>query len=272
MELPDLGKRCANEKCKQLDFLPFQCSHCKLIFCKDHYMPENHECLTNLNSPSIVQPVKYYYCSYNDCKSVSPVEMCCPACVKHYCLQHRHHGCIDKDQETRNKEKEKWEAPKKQFEVAKAEADRQVVAALARAKKKDSRNKTALKVQLMRLKAKALGLKGVPTTDRVYFLVYPPLNMSKNSQPIFVAKQWTIGKIIDCFADIIDIPNKNNETGAKKLRIYHQENGKLLCTEMEKKLQDFLVEGSIVDGETLILEYSTDDELSCEIDVEQYKD
>lgn len=255
MELPELGERCSHQKCKQLDFLPFQCTHCNLIFCKEHYIPDNHECnIGNKVSSPDVQPTTYYSCKYENCNSLSPIEMCCFVCKKHFCLQHRHHGCIDKDQDERNKEKDKWDAPKKQFEVAKAEVDRQVDANITRAKKKD--NKTALKVQLMRLKGKAVGNKGIPTTDRAYFLVHLPLTVSKKSKAVFVSRQWSVGRVIDSVADICDVINRNNESNAKKLRLFHHDSGTVVCTEMEKKLEQLMNDGAIIEGESLILEYT----------------
>uniref|UniRef100_A0AC11C224 Zinc finger AN1-type containing 2A n=1 Tax=Ovis aries TaxID=9940 RepID=A0AC11C224_SHEEP len=35
MEFPDLGKRCSEKACRQLDFLPLKCDSCKQDFCKD---------------------------------------------------------------------------------------------------------------------------------------------------------------------------------------------------------------------------------------------
>jgi hypothetical protein len=128
MELPELGKRCALLECKQLDFLPFRCAHCELIFCKDHYMIGKHTCTHESTASGIeaVEPIKQYHCTYDDCSTLSSVEMCCQVCKKHFCLQHRHHGCTDKDQAMRDNERDKWETPRKQFEIAKAVADQEV--------------------------------------------------------------------------------------------------------------------------------------------------
>lgn len=276
MEFPELGKICGLSECKQLDFLPFKCTHCQLIFCIDHYMPDKHICTQNDTVPvsEAIEPMKHYHCTYDDCSVSSLAEMCCQVCKKHFCLQHRHHGCVDKDQAVRDKEREKWEAPRKQFEIAKAEAERQVDANLNRAKKKESLNKTALKVQLMRLKGKAIGFKGIPTSDRVYFLIYPPLAVPQKSKAVFMARQWPIGRVIDSAADLCNIPNRNNQTAARKLRLFHQHNGQMLCTEMERKLEQLLNEGTVMDGETLILEYvtETDPDSFCLKCLDEYKD
>jgi hypothetical protein len=126
----------------------------------------------------------------------------------------------------------------------------------------------------MRLKGKAAGSKGIPTADRVYFLIYPPLTVPKKSKAVFVAKQWSVGRVIDAAADLCDIPNRNNEPSAKKLRLFHLHDGQMLCTEMERKLEQLLNEGIVVDGESLVLEYitETDPDSFCLMYLDQYKD
>ena len=49
MELPDLGRHCANPVCKQLDYLPFKCQYCKQEYCDEHSNPKDHNCP---NAPS----------------------------------------------------------------------------------------------------------------------------------------------------------------------------------------------------------------------------
>ncbi|XP_032239093.1 AN1-type zinc finger protein 2A isoform X2 [Nematostella vectensis] len=43
-DLLSLGRHCSVEWCKQLDFLPFKCSHCKQEFCLEHRLPDEHAC------------------------------------------------------------------------------------------------------------------------------------------------------------------------------------------------------------------------------------
>lgn len=38
----DIGTNCS--KCNRLDFLPFTCEYCKLVFCEDHRKLEAHQC------------------------------------------------------------------------------------------------------------------------------------------------------------------------------------------------------------------------------------
>ncbi|XP_010514656.1 PREDICTED: zinc finger AN1 and C2H2 domain-containing stress-associated protein 13 [Camelina sativa] len=43
-EFPDLGKHCAVNVCKQLDFLPFTCDRCLQVLCLDHRSYMRHDC------------------------------------------------------------------------------------------------------------------------------------------------------------------------------------------------------------------------------------
>jgi hypothetical protein len=126
----------------------------------------------------------------------------------------------------------------------------------------------------MRLKGKAIGLKGIPTSDRVYFLIYPPLTVPQKSKAVFVARQWPIGRVIDSAADHCNVPNRNNQTAARKLRLFHQHNGQMLCAEMDRKLEQLLNEGTVMDGETLIFEYviAENSDSFCLKCLDQYKD
>ncbi|XP_049956252.1 AN1-type zinc finger protein 1-like [Schistocerca serialis cubense] len=252
MELPHVGKQCAHTDCKQLDFLPFQCEHCKQIFCNDHYLPDRHNCTEQRGTEISAVPVISYKCSI--CGNSSAVQMNCPVCCQHFCLQHRHHGCLD-DDDGKLRQRD-VNICKKQYEMAKQEADIQVERRLSLAKKKN--NKTAFKVQLMKLKNKAVGNKGIPAADRVYFMIFPPLTLSKQSVPVFVSRHWTVGRAIDSISDLCGVLNRNNDATAPKLRLFHYEGGQLLCMQVDKKLNDLIQENDLVDGESLILEYVDD--------------
>jgi len=54
--------------------------------------------------------------------------MLCPKCDKHYCLAHRHHGCLDElpGKEARKVLREAAKKSKDLFTIAKEEADKKV--------------------------------------------------------------------------------------------------------------------------------------------------
>ncbi len=45
------------EKCEtEIPYLPFRCKYCGKYFCRDHRLPENHQCTGRYNAPVIVVP------------------------------------------------------------------------------------------------------------------------------------------------------------------------------------------------------------------------
>lgn len=131
MELPHLGKHCAEPTCCQLDFLPFTCNLCKKEFCVDHHTYTAHGCTESYRAdvqvpicPLCNQPVpskrdqppdlavndhmenncknkakkKIYTnkCSASGCKGKEMVKVSCDSCGQDFCLRHRHtldHDC-----------------------------------------------------------------------------------------------------------------------------------------------------------------------------------
>ncbi|ORX47200.1 hypothetical protein DM01DRAFT_1339214 [Hesseltinella vesiculosa] len=123
MELLDIGKHCTFNGCAQLDFLPYTCFHCKMIFCQEHFKLDDHQC-PGRNDPSLDvrvptcpicdQPVPgarsedpnirvnrhiqnncaqeskpSNLCKQKACKAKLLVPMTCPACGDHFCVKHR---------------------------------------------------------------------------------------------------------------------------------------------------------------------------------------
>ncbi|KAK7244609.1 hypothetical protein RIF29_39433 [Crotalaria pallida] len=43
-EFPDLGKHCSVSDCKLIDFLPFTCDRCNLVYCLEHRSYIKHQC------------------------------------------------------------------------------------------------------------------------------------------------------------------------------------------------------------------------------------
>ncbi|XP_012260280.2 AN1-type zinc finger protein 1-like [Athalia rosae] len=257
MEFPTLGSQCSVTTCMQLDFLPITCSHCQLKFCENHSHVISHACakfLENIGSEG--KPVIYFSCSDKSCKSTSPVEIPCLKCKLHFCISHRHHGCMDLEKEEKMKEMKKWNKPRQDFNEAKAVVDKLINNSLKKAKNSAVVNK----VQLMRLKGRAVGFNGIPTDDRRYFLVHPPITSSLKvpggPKAAYTCVRWTIGLTIDKFADILGIPNTNNTSQSKKLKLFHQTTGSILCEQMDVSISELLATSALIDGESLILEYS----------------
>lgn len=128
MELPALDKHCSYEHCMQLDFLPLSCE-CQKLFCSKHFVLHIEHCPRHLSvtyeDNKRIQEV--YKCSEVGCESTSLVALFCDKCGKHFCVNHRHIiRCLPPDPEAIAAEKEKYAAPVRQFNDAKAAVDKQV--------------------------------------------------------------------------------------------------------------------------------------------------
>lgn len=256
MELPNLGQKCTESTCKQLDFLPLKC-RCGKIFCSEHFNKHSISCPevakqkeVNLNKIDDV-----FTCSLKDCASTSLLPILCDRCNQHFCVEHRHaHKCYLVDHAALAAEKERYAEPVRRFNEAKQAVDAHINESLEKAKKKPKSSETASKLQLMRIKSKATGMKTIPSADRIYFLVNYPKEFFNKSSPVFVSKTWTIGRAIDAIAQECKIPNHNNVKSALKLRLFKSD-GHILGDDTSDKLETLLTEGTFINGDTLNLEY-----------------
>lgn len=268
MEFPNLGKQCSVKDCKQLDFLPFTCDYCQITYCKQHSKPESHKCLKyRENVTTTKTKLAAYVCSSESCKETSPIEMHCVKCKKHYCLQHRYHGCLEISNDEKATKLKKWQIPKRQFAEAKAIVDQEISHTLQKSKNTAMANK----VRLMRVKGSAVGPKNIPVNERCYFLVYPPKNATNqhigSSKGIYVNTNWSIGKAIDAIADVLKISNNNNTSDVCTLQLFHHSNGNVICTEMDTPLTNLFENSNLINGQNVILEYSN----STSVDASIYK-
>lgn len=144
MEFPQLGENCAVADCKQIDFLPFVCSHCSVVFCKNHFQAFSHncpKCVDKYVENPAESTLKNFKCSQESCEESSPVEIACVECKKHYCVGHRYHGCLEMSQEEKLSKLKKWQRPKAEFAIAKTAVDEQVKEALKKSKNVAMANK-----------------------------------------------------------------------------------------------------------------------------------
>ncbi|KAK9501938.1 hypothetical protein O3M35_012568 [Rhynocoris fuscipes] len=255
MEFPQAGANCNVKECNLLDFLPVKCTHCNLIFCKDHAVTSSHDCKEfNDNLVSEKKMSVSYKCSSDGCKNSDTVEMNCVVCRNHFCLQHRHHGCFDAPPNLSKREKQR--ATKERFKQAKAETDKAVWLNVQDMLRNAKNRALANKIKLMKIKGSAVGDNQIPIKDRIFFLVAPPLQQKEKScaRGFFVNRLWTIGKSIDTFSKRLKVINKNDEPDAPKLRLFSFD-GNIITEDMTSTMQSLLDSGILVDGDSLILEY-----------------
>ena len=286
-ELLNVGKHCDFQGCNQLDFLPVKCGHCKNVFCKEHFSYLNHGCdswnALSENNPNIVSNVQTYNCNYLECEKIEETSIICPKCNENFCMVHR----LEKDHRCGYIKPEHM--PKT------AELVTQIVEKHQQENKSDinqvkkpkvlnaKAQKTAAKVQLMKLKQKSAGQKSIPMNDRAYFRIHLPLSKistikaSEKTKGVFVSQSWCFGKVLDVISDLCGVENKNNVGGENKikLRLFKHANGELLATEnFNILLGDMLKSEEVLNGDTLILEYLETDDInnsSTSLDIINYK-
>ena len=67
----EIGSHCNYADCNRLDFLPIECSHCKIKYCLDHSYPESHSCpdFSSLNEEKKSVKIERIECKFIDCNS-----------------------------------------------------------------------------------------------------------------------------------------------------------------------------------------------------------
>jgi len=253
-ELTNLGAHCFWPECHQLDFLPVTCVHCKKQFCKEHYPSEAHQCQDKpdnvVEDISSLPAPDNFPCSVNGCQKSELAPITCSHCKIQVCLSHRYqqsHQCRE------------FQAPSHTMTATKALVD-QIVHREVSAKQRKPRSKaaqrTAAKVQLMKLKQKSVGVSGVPHSERVYFLVSTP---SGKSCGCWVSSTWSIGRVVDSLAEHTGTANNNNVAGAKRLKGFRAGDGKGLCHRMDRLLSELVQGEEVFDGDSLLLAYVEED-------------
>lgn len=266
----DIGDHCSVAECKQLDFLPIQCSKCGKIFCKLHAAYDNHSCpladRPTEDSLPAFGPTSFA-CDLTNCpnRELTPIQ--CDGCKKNFCLQHRHpadHYCSSESQPL-----DKMQQTKEHVERILAEKN-----AVPPKKKKPLSKKacaTAAKVTLMKIKMKAVGDRGIPEAEKFYCLVCLPKGAGKDRQKaVCFSKKWTIGRAVDHVASLAGVVNKNNIAGADKLCLFDGREGHLLPFEQTFEALTENDEFYLFSGSSVIMEYAKEPSDSS-VAVDDYK-
>ncbi|CAB3227289.1 unnamed protein product [Arctia plantaginis] len=292
MEFPTLGEHCQFEACNQTDFLPLQCK-CGKVFCREHF---NHHCLSGdcelapkPKEVNLKNDDQIFRCSEKGCRKGNLHEMLCPKCNKHFCIEHRFHlSCPEIDDVTMSKKIEEFEAPRRQFREANKHLQEKVTENIRKALQSSAKVKTASKIHLMRIKQKAVGLKTIPTPDRIYFAVKKPLSMEpkpvkiireenslekiegvtldpdlKDTVPTFISSKWSLGRAIDSICESCNIKNDNNKVTNVKLRLFRQlDNYCISPLKMDVEISELIKNEILLEGDKLVVEYISSNILS----------
>lgn len=216
----EFGSHCSVQECSLLDFLPFTCTACLQIYCKEHRFSDAHNCsawskldktvifckkcnqilqeeqllsehLESNCTIGIYLQQKSPECNLENCTNKSFIN--CKYCNLSYCILHRHL----QDHKCKSLSSEKPTLTRVELPV--------VPLSNITIKKKSSKNPV---IELMKLKAKATGDVKIPVADRVYFTISLP----KKQVVMYFSKNWTVGKVVDKISLGYNIPNFNNNS------------------------------------------------------------
>ena len=115
--------------------------------------------------------------------------------------------------------------------------------------------KTAAKVQLMKLKMKSTGDKSLPQQERVYFLVTPPKESNKAPVGVWVSEKWVMGRVVDSLTNSLGVKNENNVVGKDKIKLFRAADGKSVCEDMSEALKEVVTKEELFNGDSVILDY-----------------
>ncbi|RNA33684.1 AN1-type zinc finger 1 [Brachionus plicatilis] len=198
-DVSTIGKHCSFESCNRLDFLPVKCELCHFNYCKEHYSFESHQCAKyeeknkqNLTKVAGSSRIKFYDCTFEECKQKEMVQVICEFCDKRLCMKHRlqiDHKCPKLDSnlvDLRPKE------AKKEFKFEMKQNVSEKNASLA------------AKLTLMKLKQTAVGPPGLPELSKYFcFIIQDGEQSSK--KPFFFSIKWPVGKCIDFLIEKLKI-------------------------------------------------------------------
>ena len=252
MEFPDLGNNCTMKDCQQLDFLPVTCFFCQKMYCKVHFLPFDHSCPNHHEAPDRDPDskcnVQLFSCTLSLCSGKELVEMPCPHCLMHFCLQHRHQ--IDHDCPKFEKPQEKMiQTAALIAEIQQKNAEKKPVRQGVKS------DKLAAKVQLMKLKQHSKGLTELPGDERIYFMVALPVG--KKEEYVFVSKLWSVGKCIDFIASTFQVPNYNNIANKPQLNLFSSR-GDTFSEKKDVTVKELIESEVIFNGESVTLKYCSE--------------
>lgn len=260
----DIGVNCS--KCQQLDFLPFQCEYCKLIFCSEHRRLADHQC-----------PYLQQFENQGNRRPKSPTQLNQATVASLFPDRAADRAKIDKLIDKPAKPTTLLETSFRVGDVKSKTAFKKFAKFLSiQLQKKNNQPKiTGLfkskkpnpTVELQLLRKNSKGDNKININDRIYFwCLYIDANeteedklfnidVQKQRLGIFVNKNWLVGKALDYISDYLKIRNNNNVTNdiTEKLNMFQLDaNQQPLLIATNRKCKDlhtgdllYIVRGSI---------------------------
>lgn len=157
----------------------------------------------------------------------------------------------------------------------------QITQNIRKALQSSAKMKTAAKIQLMRIKQKAIGDKTQPASKRIYFAVKKPENLNpkpvkiltkedellkiesitidpdlKDTAAVYINADWTLGRALDGICDLCKIRNVNNTPGSTKVKLFRYFDGYCISpTKNDVVMQELIDSQVLQQGDKLTVEY-----------------
>lgn len=211
-EFPNFGDHCAHLDCNRLDYLPVQCSQCKLYYCVDHYSLVAHHCpnrdVTDGDSNATAidkRPCSegdtdaIFECSIDGCHRRQLFDVVCSECHAHFCLEHRYpleHNCPFATNNVAAIGANKNQHPSRISDSnGSNRSESATITDTKLSTMNASGNKRAGQVLTMRMKQKAIGEKSIDSSRRIYLLCH--CDGRSEVAALFVDRSWSIGRCVD---------------------------------------------------------------------------
>ncbi|KAJ2717291.1 hypothetical protein H4R19_000043 [Coemansia spiralis] len=164
MELPDVGRRCSREGCRQLDFLAAVCPYCDRPFCSTHVAVFAHTCPCTPRGNVVEQP-----------RAREPLAVDRPAPDTA-----TPHSSGPMQKKTLTHEQQQALVAARQASDARSQPA---------AKPASRRPTVSPKIELMRLKARATGNASIADADRLYLSI----QWQGKATPVFLNVNAVVG-------------------------------------------------------------------------------
>ncbi|UXI19374.1 ATP synthase subunit gamma [Sarcoptes scabiei] len=188
---------------------------------------QNHSCLPE--SPYVKDfdfSKNFVKCDHCRISIIITQSVVCSDCSRRFCLPHRHqkdHNCLSL--QTKSYTDLINRTDKTVHEQILAKLGSNCKSGVLLKNRGTKNNALATKVLLMKLKSRASGDEAIPIEERLYFnLKFIQNELSSNQKgkyfdevPIFLCKEWSIGKCVDWIAKKFSLINRNNEPDKPKL-------------------------------------------------------
>lgn len=300
MDTFDHERHCS--KCKQRDYLPTKCTHCKEYFCSDHLHYMDHECTffdmeQNIATEEEINRSKLskkHHCNVKGCSDKTFLQ--CKTCGFSYCLGHRfpeNHSCSEfiknKSSNVNITQKastlfslamlrNQRHSNQNTITINNSSSVRELLNIPTSLHKRTG--KYVIQKRLISEPLKFVNKKNEPAmpifkpnleeVDQSFFDIFFPIDSYIHPVHFVIQKSWKIGRLVDALCSQANITRSIDRNSNHQVHIYRISTGERISNDL--RIQDLLENGKLNNHEPLILEYgsSEDNKLGSNIILKLY--